>query len=246
MPTGPTSTYTLDALQPAQRPLEAVSNPVRLPGLVDYPRGQVLGFLTGTAQNEVHRFTFGGTPDAGSTFRVQYGAELSGPIAYHGTAATLAANIQAALLAMGVIGAGNVAVTGTGPFDATFGADLGNRAIPAPTVISSLTGTNPTVAVTRQTKGHSGPGLAAAYDGAASDGTQTAKCLLMRRTRTDLAGRVLDEHPGAANRFAAAAWFRGDFFAADLTGLDDDAVAELGKIVNATARTASGAILRIN
>jgi len=58
----------------------------------------------------------------GGTFTLYYSGQLTGPLAYDAAAA----DVQAALEALGRIGAGNVAVSGPdgGPFELRFGGEL--------------------------------------------------------------------------------------------------------------------------
>src|SRR5262249_4196120 len=52
--------------------------------------------------------------------------QTTGPITWSATAATLATNIQTGLAALTNVGAGNVSVTGTGPFTITFTTSVAN------------------------------------------------------------------------------------------------------------------------
>ena len=85
--------------------------------------------VTGTpvnGTNEVLIATVNGGP-GGGTFRLKFQGFVTGTIAYDATAAT----VQAALVALNSIGAGNCVVTGGagGPWTLTFGGDLGKLAI---------------------------------------------------------------------------------------------------------------------
>src|SRR5262249_6760559 len=77
--------------------------------------------------SSVQTVTFGGAV-TGGTFRLTFNSVPTGPISWSPNAATLAANIQAALDALPTIGAGNTlgAGTGTGPFSITFRNGLAN------------------------------------------------------------------------------------------------------------------------
>lgn len=103
--------------------------------------------------------TIGGTPTAG-TFRIIYGGETSGAITWSATNATLLSNINTALDAMNVFGAGDLVASdstltaGIGDLFLTFSANLAKLAIEsAITVSSALTGTSPTLAVAETTPG---------------------------------------------------------------------------------------------
>ncbi len=248
MPVAAATRFNTRKLQPAS-PNGIRTGTLRLPGGINWPAGAVLGIVTGSgAASAVVRITFGGTPDAGSTFILLFGQEISDPIAYSGTAATMRANIQAATDA--IFGAGNTVVSGSGPYDITFQNELSNRAIALPTVASALTGTSPTVAATLQTAGHPGSGLAGLYADANSDGTQVARQLLMWDTRTDSRGNVITDHPGTYNScetYTGGQFYcnaTGDFIG--LTGLDAAAVADLGRLINAPTVGTAGAILQMN
>lgn len=232
--------YTVDMIQPSGPAPEAVTTTVRLPGLINWARGQVLGIVTGTAASAVHRLTFGGTV-TGGTFRLVYGNDLTGPITWSGTAATLVANVQAAMDLL--VGVGECVVSGTGPYDITFQNGLLNRAIPAPTLITALTGTSPTLAASLQTAGHPGGGLAGVYDDALSTGVEVARCVLKQATQTNLRGEVIADRPGST--LTAVVYVAGPFFTADLVGLDANGVADLGRLINAPTIATAGAIIHI-
>lgn len=103
--------------------------------------------------------TIGGTPTAG-TFTISYGGETSGAITWSSTNSTLLTNINTALDAMDIFGAGDLVATdssltaGIGDFLLTFSANYAKLAIVgAVTVTSSLTGTDPTLAIEETTPG---------------------------------------------------------------------------------------------
>lgn len=71
------------------------------------------------------------------TFKLGFGSTPTAAIAWNPSSA----DIQNALAALGIIGAGNVSVTGTGPFTVSFINDLATTPVPTLTVdASSLTG----------------------------------------------------------------------------------------------------------
>jgi hypothetical protein len=235
-----TTRFTTGVLQPAV-PGTEVTSVVQLPGNISLLAGTVLGIVTGTVANAVHRLTFGGTV-TGGTFRLIYGQEITGPITWSGTAATLVANVQAATDLL--FGPGNTAVSGTGPYDVTFQNELAGRAIPIPTAVNALTGTSPTITPSLQTAGHpGGAGLANSYNDALSDGTQVARCLLRQDTATDFRGNVITDRPGTYA--SAPVYTAGHFLCSDLIGLDANGAADLGRIVNAAAFNTPGAVLAV-
>ncbi len=89
--------------------------------------------------NEVQRFVIGGTPtDATTTFTITYSGQTTANITWSATAATTAANIQAALEALSNVGASNVQVNleNTLAFTITFVGALGG--INQPAITSAL------------------------------------------------------------------------------------------------------------
>lgn len=99
--------------------------------------------------NEVQTLTIGGSPTGGS-YTLQFGIETA-EIPYNADAAA----IQAALESLQPIGAGNVAVAGTGPFTVTFQNELGARNVSQlVTDDTGLTGgTSPSASVATTTPG---------------------------------------------------------------------------------------------
>lgn len=108
--------------------------------------------------DEVQTITIGGTPTAGS-FTLTLDGYTTGAIAWSATNNTLIANIDAALEALVNIGTGGVTTAvgtmtaGIGTATVTFVGNNGKRAISLMTSTSSLTGTDPTLAVTETTPG---------------------------------------------------------------------------------------------
>lgn len=102
--------------------------------------------------NEVQLVTITGTP-AGGTFTLTFDGEITAPIAYNATAAT----VQAALLALASLRSGDVVVTGSagGPYTLTFAGDFAAEDVATLTASAlGLTGgTSPAVAITTPTPG---------------------------------------------------------------------------------------------
>src|SRR5205814_8999512 len=101
--------------------------------------------------NEVQTVTITGTP-TGGTFTLAFLGRTTTAIAYNAVASA----VQTALENLGVIGTGNVAVTGSagGPYTVTFQASLGYSNVAQLTATSALTGgTSPGVTVTTPTPG---------------------------------------------------------------------------------------------
>lgn len=119
--------------------------------------------------NEVQTLTIGGTP-TGGTFKLAYDGFTTGAITWSATNATLLANINAALDALGNLGSSYVVATagtltaGIGTVLLTFsGGSVAKRAVNTMSVAdNSLTGTSPTLAVAETTPGVNASGLGAA------------------------------------------------------------------------------------
>ena len=251
---GLVKTYLGGGVEPIYSRERALNRPVTLPAGVTYSQGQVLGFIpgTGTAVNDVQTITPSGTV-SGGTFRLLFGGKVTSALAYNATAA----QVKAALVLLPNIGAAaNLTVTGGGlnaaAFVITFIGDMAGKEQPSIVFISSLTGVSPSAAVTHTTLGKPAGGYHAAYDAAAADGRQIAKCALQYPSATDTLGRVTfgdgvaTPDNGEAER-AAPAWFKGEYRCSDLIGLDTAAVASLGRIIEGdpAALTAAGTIISI-
>jgi hypothetical protein len=118
--------------------------------------------------DEVQTLTIGGTP-SGGTFQLRFQGLVTAAITWSSTNATLIANIDTALEALGSIGSGGVTVAGgtltagIGTVTITFTAQNGKKAVPLLEVAdNSLTGTSPTLGITETT-----PGVNATRRGAA-------------------------------------------------------------------------------
>jgi hypothetical protein len=102
--------------------------------------------------DEVQLVTITGTP-AGGTFTLTFDGETTAPIAYNASAAV----VQAALLALASLRAGDVVVTGSagGPYTLTFGGDFSEEDVATLTAsaVGLTGGTSPAVAVTTPTPG---------------------------------------------------------------------------------------------
>lgn len=114
--------------------------------------------------DEVQRLTIGGTPEAGSKFRLTYDGWTTEPIAWSATDATLVANVQAALDAIAPLDDGEVTVaevsltSGVGTISITFdGPNLSKRNVPLAVASEFLksdgTASTGTAAVTLTTAG---------------------------------------------------------------------------------------------
>lgn len=218
---------------------------VKLPNSVTYAKGTILGELSGT--NELWKLTISGGP-TGGTFTMTYGGQTTAAIPYNAGAA----DVQAALEALSNVAPGDVyAYGGNLPGGIIYIEGRGNLAasnLTAPTTTDSLTGgSTPATAVTTVRNGAAGtPGTFKAYDGANTDGSQFARVILVYDVAVDasgnhfLGGQASNEY-GESYK-AAPAYYAGTFKTDDLTGLDQNAVQQLGRLVSGT--TTSG-ILRV-
>lgn len=246
MPVNPQKTLTSSKIRPFD-PERAETVAIRLLPGVNYAAGQVLEEISTAIATEVQTVTESGTP-TGGTFTLGWPSMLGGydvtvPIAQAATAATVQTAVDA------ILGAGNSVVTGSagGPWTITYAGELATRDVSPPILITnSLTGgTTPSVAIATTTPGSAGTGTT--YQAYASG---NARLALESATRTDFAGRIVDEF-GTGTTMTAIAYSRGTFLASDLTGVDATAVPStgtpgpLGKLVQGTTFASANAMIRI-
>lgn len=231
-------------IQPAICPEEARTMAIPLPGGIDWAAGTVLAQLTAvTQQNEVQTVTITGTP-TGGTFTLTFFGQTTSAIAYNAAASA----VQTALLALDWLDTGDVVVTGGPgpgtPYVLTFGGALANRDVPAVTATGSFTGgTNPAIAVAETTKGNPG----AAYWAPYVDGSvEPARVILKYRTRTNPDGTLLDPQGGAGAQHTTV-YFAGVFDTSQLTGIDANGVADMGRLITGATGSLStaGTLLRM-
>ncbi len=121
----------------------------------------VIGTLrsaTDAAANEVQTLTFSGTTTGNFTLTATVNgvSETTADIAWSGTAATLASNIDSALEALAIIPASAISVTSNASPAVTFTGDLGGQEHPLLTIAPSATsGADGTLSVARTTAGNS-------------------------------------------------------------------------------------------
>lgn len=238
-----TNTYANTDLTPAMFPDKAEIAECRLPVGVDFPKGKVLGCVAVARQSAVKTITITGTPDGG-TWTFALAGQSSGAIAYNAAAAAVQTEVDA------MFGSGNCTVTGgPGPGTAwvlTFANALANIKINNLTVTNSLTGgSSPAIAVTDTTVGSSGAGQMDAYDDALSNGTQVARAVLKRAFKSDVWGGNQNENGATGQQANAVAYFGGYFNVSELTGLDANGLADLGRMVRGTAYNSSGGVIKI-
>ncbi len=151
-----TNAFTQTGLLPALGGQHGKRMPVRLPASVTYPKGTVLGEVTGN--NEVQTITLATSGTLGGTYTLSFANETTAAIAFNATAA----QVQTALELLSTTGAGNVAVTGTTPstsggtLTVTFQGLLGYANVPAMTLGAGSLTSDMSSAVTTATAGSSG------------------------------------------------------------------------------------------
>lgn len=108
------------------------------------------GITMKVGANEVQTITVTGTP-TGGTFRLAFRGSETADLAYNITNSAL----QSALELLDTVGTGDIVISGTGPFTATFSAALAAENQPMLTLVkNSLTGgSSPSVTVAQTTKG---------------------------------------------------------------------------------------------
>ena len=233
MPLLPTTLTRSNGLQ-ARYPQDVRRKGVRLPGGVNYAAGQVLGEFTTAQRNEVQTLTVNAT---GGTYRLGLDGQYTTALAYANQV-----TIQAAVDAL--IGAGNCAVGGTGPFTFTFAQEYGHRNV-ATLQVDASAATGGTPAVVKTTPGSAGAtGTMAAVVSGAADGTQTAKAVLLQDVRTNSRGMVVDQF-GQETSHSAPVAYRGEYYCGDLIGLTATFAGHLGKLVDGSAVTDAGAVLAV-
>lgn len=237
--------FSISQLKPTTRPELATTLPYRLPVGANYVAGRVLALSNIAARAELRTLTISGTP-TGGTFTPTYTADkvYTGTACAHNAAASV---VQASLET--IFGAGNVTVSGSagGPYACTFANSLANVEIAGTFgIINALTGgTSPTGTWAQTTKGSSGAGQAVAYVNGGPDGTDVARVILAYDYVSDPMGGVVTEHGTTQQAYTPACYVSGYFLCSELTGLDADGAADLGKIVVGTAFNSTGAVLKM-
>jgi len=241
-----TNTYSGGPLQPSRTPEEAKQTAVKL-AVGTYAKGTVVAQRdTLTAANDVQTMTVTGTPTGGS-FKLSFNGQVTAAITYSTTDATLQANVTAALEALSNVGTGNVtaASSSSGTVVAiTFQAALGNIEQAALTFFqNSLTGgSSPNASFARTTRGRAAGGLFVAYDDARSDGGGVAKGILPYSVVVDeRGGHTVGGGEWGSAQLSAPVYFAGTFFTSELTGIDANGVADLGKLLTGTTSLLSNA-----
>jgi hypothetical protein len=233
-----TRTTTITKVVPAYRPELATQRRVNLGPSLTLAAGTVLGQITNAA-DDVQTISDTGTV-SGGTFTVSGTNPITGAsfttaaVAYNVSNANLKAALEA------VLGHGITAtVAGSGlpgnDTTITFGGSADSLVVPLMTIdSSSLTGTNPVLAIAKTTVGRTKV-TGKAYATGNSDGSEVARWILPYAVTTDTAGMIsmsnLSGEVAAPAEESIDVWVSGYFRTADLTGLDADAIPELGRMV---------------
>jgi hypothetical protein len=237
--------FAIQKLLPLYCPEDAIELPINLAPGSTFTQGTVLGRIGTTSANDLQTLTVTGTPTGGTialtgTNPFTGAAFTTAAIAYNAAASAVATAVSNAL---GITGA---TVTGGGgalPGPAvtlTFSGALAGMPVPLLALgTNALTGgTTPTAAVVHTTIGRSLDTYAAYNDGA-SDGTQTAKCILPYACATDTAGNITLGTSATGGFYgetmsSIGAYFAGYFDTSQLTGLDANGVTDLGRLISGT------------
>lgn len=244
MPTVATDIYSADHVEPVYPNEHAVTLAVSLKDGT-YLKGTLLGKTTAAGVDEVQTLSITGTPTGGSftiSFTNPYTGvvETTAAIAYNASAAA----VQSALLALDAFESGDVVATGGAlpgtPVVLTFGGRYADRPVSALSTTDSLTGgSSPESAVAETTAGVPPAGTFGAYATANADGTGVARAILKYACRV-VNGAIYVGSQGEA-RNDAPAFFSGTFRCEELTGLDADALTDLGARL-LTGTTSSGVV----
>jgi hypothetical protein len=245
-----TYTFTGSGLLPSRPNPPADTAAVKL-AAGSYAKGTVIGQRsTVTAANDVQTFTITGTP-TGGTLRFGFNGEVTAAFTYSTTDATVQANAQAALEALTSIGTGNVTVVSSSSgtvLAVTFGGACGNLEQPALSMVANgLTGgSSPTGTWARTTRGRAAGGSWAAYDDSIADGRDVARAVVQYATTVDTFGKHSSGGgEWGTSQLSAPAFYTGVFYTADLTGIDANGVADLGKLLTGTTSLLSNAATEI-
>lgn len=234
-----TNRFIFTGLQPAIRPDEAIELAVNLTPSTTFPQGAVLGRIGTAAVNDVQTIADTGTV-SGGTFTVTVTDPVTGQtsttaaVAYNVTNADLKTALQAVLSGSVVA---TVAGSGlpTNDTTVTFSGSAAGLPVPVMTINSaSLTGGG-SLGVTHTTVGHPAE-VYGLYSDANSDGTETAKCILRYSCITDASGRITVGGAQVGGGYVhgetydcVPAYFAGYFFEDQISGLDANGLADLGK-----------------
>lgn len=225
MPVVAANTYGAGRLDPVYDVDDAITLTTNMaPGT--YVRGAVIGQST-AAVNEVQALTM---TASGGTYTLTVTDPISGVTKTTGALnfGDIAATIQTALNAVGVLGAAGAGVTGTNPYVITF-SGTAYAGVAQPLVVvntASLTGGTATIA--RTTSG-TRAGVSKLYASGNSDGSQIPKGILQYDCFVDAMGLLYLGVNSATSQWgeirrSVPYYFAGTFDTTKLTGLDANAL----------------------
>ncbi|MDR3691187.1 MAG: hypothetical protein P4L46_17535 [Fimbriimonas sp.] len=246
MPIAPYDIYTQSELTPSMFPERMLKAALPVAANQHMVKGAVVGLVTSNSASDVQTLTQSSA--TGGSFTITFGfgtVYTTAPIAYNASAAT----VQAALQALPNIGASNVTCTGGALGSAgvvcNFTGALANQPQPLMAINNAaLTGSGAVVTVAHTTQGVAN-GTLEPYVSTNTDGSQTPVGILVLEVSTDAQGNVSFGPLPTGNGFGAVRHvapiaISGYFNTADLTGLDANAVAKLGRLIDGT--TSSGVL----
>ncbi len=236
------ATFGLQGLMVAHSPQAAVMGAVALPygGIIDqgisFPQGALLGNSAGTAGSEVWTITIGSATGTVTFLFTTPDGNAKTTFLYNDTTAV----VQAALEV--IFGVGNVAVTGTAgtTYTVTFQGELANTLMGGLVTMTATTA-NPTMS---RSAGSCGAGQYNLYSQASNNHVDA---ILQYAYGSNAQGAPVTEMKFATNQpFAPPAYVEGFFNAADLYGIDANAIT-LGKLKLSLGAlvTATGAQVRL-
>jgi hypothetical protein len=239
-------TYDPNDVQPLQR-INAIPDAVRLPAGVDYPAGSVLGARTDVAANEVQTLTL--TTVSGTNIFAFTGLPAETSKVYSATTTPPSSPANAAgwqALLDDWLGAGNCTVAGSpgGPYTVTFIGKYAQLDVPL-LIITTGAGS---IAVAETTPGSPGRGGAGIYASGASNGTQTGRYVLRRRTRTDSKACIIrpsvDSISGTSDStdLLAPVWSGGDFLVSQLPNFVAGMLPAFGSMLNGPTSDPTSAV----
>lgn len=199
-------------------------------------KGEVVAQITSASVNEVQTISDSATV-SGGTFTLTLFGKTTAALAYNISNANLEAAIEALLVEAGIVG-GTVAVAGSGlpgnDTTITYGGTLAGFNVPLPTIDNSLITGGGSLGIVQTTAGRTQYQWGK-YDDGDSTGLQVAKGLAQYAFTTDESGRVSFATASAGGLAgekydSAPVYTSGRFKTSELTGLDANAVADLGRL----------------
>ena len=208
--------------------------------------GTVLGQVSAVDTAEIQTINFDAGVDGGtftlSIAGIDGNTFTTAALPFNISNENLKTAIDALLASAGYVGATVTIGAGPLPVDATvtFGGTAANWAMPLMVATSNLTvGGVPAGVTVDATQAGNRAGLWGPYNDAATDGREVARAIATYTFRTDNFGRVVFGQAGTSPEHGiyhqtAPAWFKGRFRTTDLTGLDANAIVDLGRLESGT------------